>query len=148
MQNQQTNSSKRNSNNSKTASNLGAAAYKGSERTEARGESEDTGVETGSPRSSRSEGEQKSIGTVIAQGLTKDTQESIDRVMDTAGKAIFWKEKDVIRGELQRWTPDALATALSRLAEAERQVKAPGYPGSALVEEEVLAIARFAARRR
>jgi DNA polymerase-3 subunit delta len=74
--------------------------------------------------------------------------ESIDRVMDTAGKAIFWKEKDVIRGELQRWTPDALATALSRLAEAERQVKAPGYPGSALVEEEVLAIARFAARRR
>jgi len=74
--------------------------------------------------------------------------ESIDRVMDTAGKTIFWKEKDVIRGELQRWTPDALATALSRLAEAERQVKAPGYPGSALVEEEVLAIARFAARRR
>lgn len=74
--------------------------------------------------------------------------ESIDRVMDTAGKAIFWKEKDVIRGELQRWSPDALATALTRLAEAERQVKAPGYPGSALVEEEVLAIARFAARRR
>jgi DNA polymerase-3 subunit delta len=74
--------------------------------------------------------------------------ESIDRVMDTAGKAIFWKEKDVIRAELQRWTPDALATALGRLAEAERQVKAPGYPGSALVEEEVMAIARFAARRR
>jgi DNA polymerase-3 subunit delta len=74
--------------------------------------------------------------------------ESIDRVMETAGKAIFWKEKDVIRAELQRWTPDALATALGRIAEAERQVKAPGYVGGALVEEEVLAISRFAQRRR
>jgi len=74
--------------------------------------------------------------------------ESIDRVMETAGKAIFWKERDVIRGELQRWTPDALATAITRLAEAERQVKSPGYIGGALVEEEVLAISRFASRRR
>jgi len=74
--------------------------------------------------------------------------ESIDRVMETAGKAVFWKERPAITAQLQRWTPDALATALSRLAEAERQVKAPGYPGSALVEEEILAISRFAARRR
>lgn len=74
--------------------------------------------------------------------------ESIDRVMETAGKAIFWKERDVIRGELQRWTPDGLATAITRLAEAERQVKSPGYVGGALVEEEVLAISRFASRRR
>ena len=78
----------------------------------------------------------------VAQG------ESVDRVMETAGKAIFWKEKPVIQGQLQRWTPDGLATAMTRLAEAERQVKAPGYVGSALVEEEVLAISRFAARRR
>jgi len=74
--------------------------------------------------------------------------ESIDRVMETAGKAIFWKERDVIRAALRQWTPEALATALSRLAEAERQVKAAGYVGAALVEEEVLAISRFAARRR
>jgi DNA polymerase-3 subunit delta len=74
--------------------------------------------------------------------------ESVDRVMETAGKAIFWKERDVIRAALRQWTPEALATALSRLAEAERQVKAPGYVGAALVEEEVLAISRFAARRR
>jgi len=74
--------------------------------------------------------------------------ESIDRVMETAGKAIFWKEKPAIQAQLQRWTPDALATALGRLADAERQVKAPGYVGSALVEEEVLAISRFASRRR
>lgn len=74
--------------------------------------------------------------------------ESIDRVMETAGRAIFWKEKPIIQAQLTRWTPDALATAITRLAEAERQVKAPGYPGSALVEEEIATITRFAARRR
>jgi DNA polymerase-3 subunit delta len=68
--------------------------------------------------------------------------------METAGKAIFWKEKPAIQAQLQRWTPGGLATAIARLAEAERQVKAPGYVGGALVEEEVLAIGRFAARRR
>jgi DNA polymerase-3 subunit delta len=74
--------------------------------------------------------------------------ESIDRVMDTAGRAIFWKEKDQIRAELGRWTPDRLATAIQRLAEAERQVKAAGYPGHALVEQELLTISRAAERRR
>jgi DNA polymerase III subunit delta len=74
--------------------------------------------------------------------------ESIDRVMQTAGKGIFWKDQPAVRAQLARWTPDALATAVARLGEAERQVKASGYPGHALVEEEILAIARFAARRR
>ncbi|WP_294395618.1 DNA polymerase III subunit delta [uncultured Sphingomonas sp.] len=74
--------------------------------------------------------------------------ESIDRVMETAGKSIFWKERDTVRGQLARWTPEALATAMGRLGEAERQVKASGYAGNAVAEEEVLAIARFAARRR
>jgi DNA polymerase-3 subunit delta len=74
--------------------------------------------------------------------------ESIDRVMETAGRAIFWKERDQIVQELGRWTPERLATAIQRLAEAERQVKAPGYPGHALVEEELLTIARAAERRR
>jgi DNA polymerase III subunit delta len=82
------------------------------------------------------------LRAAMAQG------ESIDRVMQTAGKAIFWKEQPIVRAQLQRWTPDALATALGRMGEAERQVKASGYPGHALVEEEVLAIARHAARRR
>jgi DNA polymerase-3 subunit delta len=74
--------------------------------------------------------------------------ESIDRVMETAGRAIFWKEKAQITEELARWTPERLATAIQRLAEAERRVKAPGYPGHALVEEELLVISRAAERRR
>jgi DNA polymerase III subunit delta len=82
------------------------------------------------------------LRSAMAQG------ESIDRVMQTAGKAIFWKEQPAVRAQLTRWTPEGLATAVGRLGEAERQVKASGYPGHALVEEEVLAIARYAARRR
>ena len=74
--------------------------------------------------------------------------DSVDRVMETAGKAIFWKERDAIADQLGRWSPQALATAIGRIAEAERQVKSVGYPGHALVEEELLAISRFAARRR
>jgi DNA polymerase III subunit delta len=74
--------------------------------------------------------------------------DSIERVMETAGRAIFWKEKEEIKSELRRWTPQGLATAIGRLAEAERQVKSSGYPGHALVEEELLAISRFAARRK
>ncbi|UAK24328.1 DNA polymerase III subunit delta [Sphingomonas nostoxanthinifaciens] len=74
--------------------------------------------------------------------------DSVEHVMQTAGRAIFWKEQAQIRAELMRWTPEGLATAIGRLAEAERQVKSPGYPGHALVEQELLAISRFAARRR
>lgn len=68
--------------------------------------------------------------------------ESIDRV--TA--KVFWKEKNATTDQLRRWTPTRLATAIARLGEAERQVKAPTYPGPALVAEEVLAISRSAAR--
>lgn len=74
--------------------------------------------------------------------------ESVDRVMATAGKTIFWKEQKAVAEQLSRWTPDALATAIGRLAEAERQVKASGYPGATLVEQDIFAIGRFAARRR
>jgi DNA polymerase III subunit delta len=74
--------------------------------------------------------------------------ESVDRVMETAGKAIFWKERDGIAQALRRWTPEALATATARLGAAERQVKAPGFAGQVVVAEELLAIARFASRRR
>lgn len=74
--------------------------------------------------------------------------EGIDRVMETAGRAIFWKEKDAVRSEVGRWTAEGLATALTRIGEAERRLKASGYPGSFVAEEEILAISRHAARRR
>ncbi|PTQ13386.1 DNA polymerase III subunit delta [Sphingomonas oleivorans] len=71
---------------------------------------------------------------------------SVDAVMAGAGRALFWKEKPEIAQQLARWTPHAIETALGRLAEAERQVKASGTVGAVAVSEELMAISRHAAR--
>jgi DNA polymerase III subunit delta len=74
---------------------------------------------------------------------------SVGSVMASpAAKSIFWKEKDAVAVQLGRWRSDLLAKSLSRLLEAERQVKAPGGLGPAAVDEELFAICRQAARLR
>lgn len=65
-----------------------------------------------------------------------------------AAKAIFWKEKDAVAAQLGRWRSDLLAKSLSRLLEAERQVKASGGLGPLAADEELFAICRQAARLR
>jgi DNA polymerase-3 subunit delta len=73
---------------------------------------------------------------------------SVDTVMASRGKALFWKEKPVVAQQLGRWRSDIAAKAIGRLLEAERQVKAPGGLGAAAVDEELFAICRQAARLR
>lgn len=73
--------------------------------------------------------------------------QSIDAVMASAGKAIFWKDQKVIAGLLQRWTPGRIATATTRLAALERAYKRSGTAGMVLIGEEILTIARAAARK-
>ena len=74
--------------------------------------------------------------------------ETLSGVMASAGKSIFWKEKDEVQAQLARWTPEAIARAVDRLGEAERQIKASGTVGTVLLDEELLAIARHAQRLR
>jgi DNA polymerase-3 subunit delta len=69
-------------------------------------------------------------------------------VMASQGKSLFWKEKDSIGQQLSRWRSEALARSVSRLLEAERQVKASGGLGPTAVDEELFAICRQAARLR
>ena len=73
---------------------------------------------------------------------------SIGAVMASSGKAVFWKEKDAVAGQVARWRSDLLAKAVSRLIEAERQVKAAGGVGPLAADEELFAICRQAARLR
>jgi DNA polymerase-3 subunit delta len=73
---------------------------------------------------------------------------SPEAVMASQGKSLFWKEKDSIGRQLSRWGSDALARSVSRLLEAERQVKASGGLGPTAVDEELFAICRQAARLR
>jgi DNA polymerase-3 subunit delta len=73
---------------------------------------------------------------------------SVDSVMASHGKSLFWKEKPAVTRQLARWRSDLLAKSMGRLLEAERQVKASGGLGPLAVEEELLAISRQAARLR
>jgi DNA polymerase-3 subunit delta len=65
-----------------------------------------------------------------------------------AAKSVFWKEKDAVAGQLGRWRSDLIAKSVSRLLDAERQVKASGGLGPLAVDEELFAICRQAARLR
>jgi DNA polymerase-3 subunit delta len=73
---------------------------------------------------------------------------SVDSVMASHGKSLFWKEKPVVAKQLMRWRSDVLAKGIGRLLEAERQVKAPGGLGPVAVSEELFAICRQASRHR
>ena len=77
-----------------------------------------------------------------------DRGNSVTAVMASQGKAIFWKEKDNVALQLSRWRSDLLAKGMSRLLEAERQVKASGGLGALAVDDELFAICRQAARLR
>ena len=74
--------------------------------------------------------------------------QSVDAVIAGAGKSIFWKDQQVVAGLLQRWTPDRIATATTRLAALERAYKRSGTAGMVLIGEEILTIARVAAANR
>jgi DNA polymerase-3 subunit delta len=73
---------------------------------------------------------------------------NVPAVMASSGKSLFWKEKDEVGRQLSRWRSDLLAKAMSRLLEAERQVKAAGGIGPMAADEELFAICRQAARLR
>ena len=73
---------------------------------------------------------------------------SVDGVMASHGKSLFWKEKPTVARQLGRWRAESLAKSVSRLLDAERQLKAPGGLGPAAVEAELFAICRQAARLR
>jgi DNA polymerase-3 subunit delta len=77
-----------------------------------------------------------------------DRGSNVPAVMAAHGKSLFWKEKDAVGAQLSRWRSDLLAKSISRLLEAERQVKASGGVGTVVVDEELFAICRQAARLR
>lgn len=77
-----------------------------------------------------------------------DAGASVDAVMVTAGKAMFYKEKPAVARQLGRWGSDRLATAAARLLAAERDFKAAGSLGVDAIAEQLFTIAQAAAARR
>ncbi|HET9459275.1 MAG TPA: DNA polymerase III subunit delta [Sphingomicrobium sp.] len=67
----------------------------------------------------------------------------------SAGKSVFWKEKDLVTEIVSRWDCSALARVFERSGELERRLMRPDSPPPfPALAEELVAIARTAARRR
>lgn len=77
-----------------------------------------------------------------------ESRGSIDAALAAAGKSLFWKEKAIVEAELRRWSPAELARIVDRLTETQARLVSSHNAGGVLATDELLAIARAAARRR
>lgn len=68
-------------------------------------------------------------------------------VLASFGKALFWKDKELISAMLGRWSAADLATAAARSGKLERELIFSDAPAAEALGEELLAIARAARRR-
>ena len=77
-----------------------------------------------------------------------DAGSSVDSVMASVGKAMFYKDRPAVARQLGRWTAERLATAIARTIAAERDMKSAGSLGADAVHETLFRLAQAAARRR
>ena len=74
--------------------------------------------------------------------------ESVDGVMTSMGKALFWKDKPLMQRLLTNWNAERIAQAMERAAAVERAAMLSDEPPIAALGEELLTVARAAGRRR
>ncbi|QGP79650.1 DNA polymerase III subunit delta [Sphingobium sp. CAP-1] len=77
-----------------------------------------------------------------------DASGRLDAAVESAGKAVFWKEKGLVSRQVRTWDAPGIARVIQRLLEAERSSRGGRGLGDLLVRHELLAIARQAARER
>lgn len=86
---------------------------------------------------------------LIAQiGAAFERSGNMDRAMEAEGKAIFWKDKAVVQKQVRTWNNANVGRLIQRLLEAERMTRTSTGPGDTAVRQELLTIARQAARSR
>jgi DNA polymerase-3 subunit delta len=73
--------------------------------------------------------------------------ESVDGVLTSMGKALFWKDKDVVRRMLSAWSCERISTASARVAALERQLMLSKAPEEASLAETLIMLARVGQRR-
>jgi DNA polymerase III subunit delta len=73
---------------------------------------------------------------------------SVDAVMTSMGKALFWKEKGLMQKLLSGWSAERLAAMLERTSALEKAILFSDQPPAAALQEELVTIARAAQRRR
>ena len=72
--------------------------------------------------------------------------ETLDGVMASMGKALFWKDKPIVQRLVSQWSAARLAQLAERVAGLERRMFLSTAPGGAALGEELIAIARAARR--
>lgn len=73
---------------------------------------------------------------------------TVDAVIASAGKSLFYKEKASVGRQVGRWPASRLAAAANRLLTAERDFKSPGSLGPDAIAEPLFTIAQAASSRR
>jgi DNA polymerase-3 subunit delta len=73
---------------------------------------------------------------------------SVDAVMTSMGKALFWKDKGLMQQLLSGWGSERLAAMLERTSALEKTIIFSDEPPVAALEQELATIARAAGRRR
>ena len=73
--------------------------------------------------------------------------ESVDGVLTSMGKALFWKDKEAVRRMLSAWSADRIGTASARVAALERQLMLSKAPEEASLAETLITLARVGQRR-
>ena len=77
-----------------------------------------------------------------------EQSKSVDAVMTSMGKSLFWKDKGLMQQLLSGWSAQRLAAMLERASTLERTILFSDEPPVAALEEELVTIARAAHRRR
>lgn len=93
-------------------------------------------------------------GIVLLRGLARrlflllelrravDAGASPGRAVDAARPPVFWKEKQPVTAQVERWATPALQAALAAVLEAERAIKRPASAGEVVARQALLELAR------
>ncbi|HEV2595149.1 MAG TPA: DNA polymerase III subunit delta [Sphingomicrobium sp.] len=73
--------------------------------------------------------------------------ETLESVLTSFGRTLFWKDKAAVTSMLQKWSADELATAADRTSKLERALMFTSAPEYEALGEELFAIARKARSR-
>ena len=74
--------------------------------------------------------------------------QSVDSVMTSMGKSLFWKDKPLIQKLLSTWPAERLAEAATRVSALERQIMLRPLADDAALGEMLITLARVAGRTR
>ena len=84
---------------------------------------------------------------VLAPIRADADRQGVGGAIASAGKALFWKDRETVQAVLKRWSSADLARLIERVTAAQADLLASGSAGPVLISQELLTIARAAARK-